>query len=462
MKILLAMPYFHTYKKILPPLGLGYIASALEKKGYNVEIKDFQVERIPINKAARQIADAHYDAIGVSALTDNRFNAIELIRQVKRKNKNIFIFVGGPHFSATAIDALDKVKEIDAVVRGEGEITTPELLDAFFNRKGFDRILGISYRDNTGKARENPLRDFIGNIDILQPAWHKFKIEKYNYSIDDSGLPFIGVISSRGCIYNCAFCSNATPKMRFRSPANFVGELEYLKNKYGYKRFMFTDPTFTTNNQHVTEICNLILEHGLKIKWQAGARVDSVNRQILRLMKEAGCFRIGYGIESGSTKILKIVNKGITIDRVKEAICISSELGFEAYAFFMVSFPDEGLFELKETIELMKDINSNKGCKSIYGFTLIYPDTEIERIARKRNLLPKGFSWNTYRIFPKYILTDTSKTVPYYEEKLKIEMIKLQIILHNYNFSWHSLKVILTKILSYVKRLFSRIFLERT
>lgn len=462
MNILLASPYFKTYKRILPPLGLGYIVSALEKKGYNVDIKDFQVEYMSIQKAARQIVDMHYDAVGISAITDNRFNAIELIKLIKYKNNNIFIFVGGPHFDATAVDALDKVKEIDVVVRGEGEITTCELLDAYFNNKRFDNILGITYRDESGRIRENPIRPFIYNLDELQPAWHKFKMQKYNYPFDDSGLPFIGIISSRGCIYNCAFCSNATPKIHFRNPKNFIYEIEYLKNRYGYKRFIFLDSTFTVNHRHLTEICNLILERDLKIKWQAGARVDSVNRQILKLMRDAGCFRITYGIESGNARILKEINKSINIDQVQGAIHLSSELGFEISAFFMVGLPSEGLFELKETIKLMKELGSYKGCQSIYGFTVIYPKTEIERIALERNLLPKDFSWNTYRIFPKYILTDTSKTVPYYQEKLRIETIKLQIIINNYSLSWHSFRIIFYKVLSYLRKLFSRTFVERT
>lgn len=442
-------------------MGLGYIAAALEEKGYLVDIKDHQAEQTPVDRAVRDIVDGGYDAVGISAITDNRFNAIELIKQIKRRNKNIFIFAGGPHFSATAFDALDKVQELTAVVRGEGEETTCELMNAYSQGKGFERVLGITYRDCNGKIIENPFRPPIGNIDLLQPAWHKFNLKKYNHSQDDPAMPLVGVISSRGCAYNCAFCANTASRLRFRNPKNFVDEIAFLKKTYGYQKFIFLDTTFTVSHRRIIEICNLMIERKLGIQWAAGARVDTVNREILTLMKDAGCFRIGYGIESGSEKVLKIISKGTSISKIREAVKLTVELGLKVHAFFMVSFPDEGIPELKETIRLIKDFNSYKGCKPIYGFTVIYPGTELEAIAKKRNLLPKEFSWNTYRRFPKYFLTDTSKTVPYYEEKLAIETIKWQIIISNYDISWHSLKIIFTKCMHQAKKILYRTFLQK-
>lgn len=462
MKILLVMPYFKMYRMVLPPLGLGYIAAALEKKGYLVDIKDYQAEQTPVDRAVKDIVDAGYDAVGISAITDNRFNAIELIRQIKRRNKNIFTFAGGPHFSATALDALDKIQELSTVVRGEGEETTCELIDAYSQGKGFESVLGITYRDCNGKIIENPFRPPIGNIDLLRPAWHKFNLRKYNHSQDDPAAPLVGVISSRGCAYNCAFCANTASRLRFRNPKNFVDEIAFLKDTYGYQKFIFLDTTFTVSHRRILEICNLLIERKLGIQWAAGARVDTVNREILTLMKEAGCFRIGYGIESGSEKILKIISKGISISKIKEAVKLTVDLGLKVHAFFMVSFPDEGVPELKETIRLIKDFNSYEGCKPIYGFTVIYPGTELEAIAKKRNLLSNDFSWNTYRIFPKYFLTDTPKTVPYYEEKLAIETIKWQIIISNYDISWYSLKIIFTKCMYHAKKILYRTFLQKT
>lgn len=457
------MPYFDTPKKILPPIGLGYIASALEKRGYNVTVKDFQIEYVPMSKAIKQIVDEHYDAIGISTITDNRFNAIELIRQVKQKDNRIFIFVGGPHFSATAIDALKNIREIDVVVRNEGEITACELLDAYYEQRSFESVLGITFRDYRDNIIENPDRPLVNNIDKIEaPAWHLFKMEKYNYSFDDSGLPFIGLMSSRGCPYSCAFCANSTHSIRFRTPSKFVDEIQHLKERYSFEGFIFLDSTFTVNHNHVVQICEEIIKRGLKIKWQAGARVSSVDRKILALMREAGCFRVTYGIESGSEKILKNVNKGIDMQQIREAIHISSELGFDISAFFMVGFPDENLNELKKTIKLIKELDTYKGCKSIYGFTVIYPNTEIEKIAQERNILPKNFSWNTYQIFPKYIFTDTSKTVPYYEDSLKIEMIKFYMIIYRYNFSWHTIKILYTRLLQNLKKIFNRTLIQRT
>lgn len=463
MKILLVMPYFNTSKTIItPPLGLTYVAAALEKNGHDVSVKDFQADYVPLPEAVEQIVASGYDAVGISALTENRFNAIDLIRRIKHKDPSIFIFGGGPHFSGTAFDALQSVGEIDAIVRGEGEVVAAELIDAYCNGLGFQGIRGITYRDSSRGIIENHDQEPIYGLDNLAaPAWHLLDIRKYT-NIHKGQKSFVGVISSRGCPNRCVFCANSSPEVRFRNPRMFVDEIKYLNREYKYENFMFFDPTFTLNHNHVTGVCDQIRQQGLNIRWQAGARVDTVNRNILKTMKEAGCFKIGYGIESGSQKILDNISKGIKVEGIKEAIAMSSELGLEVSAYFMVSLPDEEMNDLKDTLRMIKELKQISGCNPVVGFTHIYPNTKLEEIALKKNLFPKNFSWNKYKVFPKYILTDTAKTMPYYEDKLKIETIKWSIIIANYNLSWRSFWLILNKLSTHLKKVFNRTFIQRT
>lgn len=419
-------------RKGLPFLGIGYIAAYVEKFSHHqVEIFDVHTYGLNASQAAEKILEKKPDVVGIHSITDNRFKAIALAKELKKRNKNIIVLMGGPHFSLTAKNALEIIPEIDYIIRGEGEKSVAQFLNILENKGDISEVSGLAYRTKSGEIMEKPLTDLIMNLDELpMPAWHLFDLEQYTKPIDGTNIRSVGVLSGRGCPNVCVYCANARSVLRLRSPKNFVDEVEFLNKEYGYKGFDFWDDTLTMVNSHVRGVCEELLKRNLDIVWYARARVNTVNKELLGLMKKAGCIRISYGVESGSPRILEIIKKNITIDQVKNAVQWSSEVGMIVLTNFMVNLPDETLDDLKQTIGLMKWINGVKNSCAAYGFTVIYPGTELELMAKQRGIMPKDFSWNKPYESPKYKVAGTDPSLFYMEwpgaelEKIKAVMTR--------------------------------------
>jgi len=419
-------------RKGLPFLGLGYIAAYIEKfSRHQVEIFDVHTYGLNPSQAAEKILAKNPDVVGVHAITDNRFKAIALFRELKKRNKNVVVLTGGPHFSLTAKNALEIVKEIDYILKGEAEKPIIKFLDALENKEDMTKIPGLVFRNANGRISENPLINLIENLDELpMPAWHLFDLKEYDKPIDGTNIRSIGVMSARGCPNVCVYCANARSGLRLMNPKKFVDEVEFLHKEYGYRGFDFWDDTLTMVNEHAIAICEEILKRKLDIVWYARARVNTVNKDLLQLMRKAGCIRISYGVESGSPRVLKIIKKNITIEQVKEAVSISSEVGMAVVENFMVNLPDETMDDLKQTIEVMKWLGQVKNSYPAYGFTVIYPGTELELMAKERGIMPRDFSWNSPYESPKYKVAGTDPSLFYMEwpgfelEKIKAVMTK--------------------------------------
>jgi len=418
----------------LPPLSLGYIAASLESGGIEVAIVDSEVNQYNTEKASQEILSYEPDAVGITATTHNRLEAIQLSNAIREKS-NALIFVGGPHFTPTARDALQKVKSIDVVVMMEGEITTPEMLEAYSRKEGFHNVLGISFRDKDGKIVENAERPLIQDLDTIpMPAYHLFSLEKYKARLEGEYQTSntIGVISSRGCPHNCTFCANNTlwhRRFRIRNPDKFVDEIEFLYEKYGYRSFDIWDDTITIIKTHVKGICEEILRRKLNIKWYARSRVDSVDKEILNLMKETGCISIGLGVESGSPRILKSIKKRITLPMIRSTIKASADLGFYTKAFFISSLPGEEREDVTATLNLIKELRSyGKNVMAGTNIAKIYPGTEMERIAMSKGVLPPDFSWNTRCEYPINKLFDDNVSVPLFTQpQLPLKSLYVEI-----------------------------------
>ncbi|MDP2946545.1 MAG: radical SAM protein, partial [Nanoarchaeota archaeon] len=208
----------------------------------------------------------------------------------------------------------------------------------------------------------------------------------------------------------------------------FVDEVEFLQKEYGFRGFDFWDDTLTMVNEHAIAICEEIIRRKLDIVWYARARVNTVNKDLLELMRKAGCIRISYGVESGSPRILKVIRKNITIDQVKEAVKASSDVGMAVVENFMVNLPDETLDDLKQTIEVMKWLHQVKNSYPSYGFTVVYPGTELELMAKERGIMPKNFSWNSPYESPKYKVAGTDSSL-FYMEWPGFELEKIKAIM---------------------------------
>jgi len=423
-KIILVIPPQEKFTKdYLPSIGLGYIASCLERAKYEVKIIDSHVNNFDDEQTINKVLGEKPDVVGVTANSHNRFRAISVCKGIKRKSNNqIFVSVGGCHFSPTAVSLLETVPEIDAVIIGEGEKTFVDLLNNYFQNRSLDNVSGIVFRKN-GKIIKTPHRPFIRNLDELpRPAWHLFELEKYDAKLEgEDETKSIGIMSSRGCPNACSFCVNSIFWKRiFRrhSPRRFVDDVEFLHKKYGYRGFDFWDDTITTVRKHIKGICEEILKRKIDIVWYARARVNTVDREILALMKKAGCKVISFGVESGNPEILKNIRKNITVEQVRKTVKICVDLNYIIKLFFMYNLPGETLEDIKATRDLMRELKFyGPNVHVIPGFTLIYPGTEIENIAKREGSLPHDFNWNSPVKFTTNEKIGVNPTIPLYEQK---------------------------------------------
>ena len=432
MKVLLLFPpkAFNT-KELMPPLSLAYLSAVLERNDIDVEVLDALVEGYSWRKLRKRLSREKPDIIGINSLTESRFESFKSAKIAKESLPDSTVVMGGPHVSLCAHDTLLSVPWVDIVVRGEGEITLLEICRNLGKKIGLESVQGISYRNEDGEVIHNSPRPLIKNLDTLPfPAFHLFPLQKYNFKLDVPGegkLPAINVITSRGCPYGCLFC--ATSKMygrrwRARTPSNVVEELAYLSEKYGIRAVYFCDDTFTMNKRRVERICDLMIDQGLGLKWRCEIRVDTVDKSLLTKMKDAGCYEVFYGVESGSQRILdSVVNKKITIEQVRKASKWMDEVGMLKNPAYIVSFPDETLEEAHKTIDLMREL----GGKPSFSLLRIYPGTRLEEIAKQKGILPKDFSWSqvSYNTENSLLIHGNA---PIYKEKLNWEeLVELMV-----------------------------------
>lgn len=404
----------------LPHPGLAYIAASLEQEGHTVSIVTPVSSNNDIKQMIKQIDEFKPQIVGFTATTSARFVTIEVIKTIKKETK-AFIVTGGPHFHPTARDAMSKVPAIDCIVKGEGERIMVEIARVLAANDSLSKVSGIYYRENGGIV-ETQNRPLHNNLDSLPwPAYHLFDLRRYKATVRGANIPALGVISSRGCPCKCTFCSmTALQKHSFakRSPELFLDEVSYFNKTYGYDGFMFNDDTITMDRNHITAICNGILKRKMDIQWSALARVNTVNRDMLSLMKSAGCCHITYGVESGSDMTLKALKKGTTVAQARRAVEITADIGIPSDALFIMSLPGETMEEAHKTIAMMNEFSSFPQSRSIYAFTLIFPGTEIESHAYKQGILPQDFSWNTEYATPIYRVLGTDPHIPCWETPL--------------------------------------------
>ncbi len=391
MKIVLVNPpQFTKYPQ--PPMGLAVIAAVLEKEGYQVTIVDANALRIEPESLIPYVGDA--DVVGLTAMTPTINTAINIARQVKRTSPNLFVILGGAHATLLPEETLASTLEIDVIVRGEGEKSVIELLQALEHEQPLDDILGITYRKD-GQVVSNPTRPTNVELDSLPfLAYHLLPWQRYKpHPPHGRTLPFAAIITSRGCPYSCAYCSKPIfgNKFRAQSPERVIEEVAHYKERFGVKEIAFYDDVFTLNKKRAYAIAEGIIKRGLKIHWTCETRVDLVDKELLHHMKQAGCYAIAYGIESASQEILNILNKDITLEQVEEAVGITKEVGLQTVGYFMIGSPGESPETITKTIQLAKDLKLDF---AQFAITTPFPGTELYKsyLESKKN----SVSWENF------------------------------------------------------------------
>lgn len=367
------------------PMGLAYVAALLERQGVEVQVQDFLVEKYCREKLAHKIADFSPRIAGATSVTMNYPIASQILRDCKDIDPDIITVIGGPHVSFTAEETLRESPWIDVVVRGEGEYTMLDLA----NGKKFREIEGIAFRENDSIVLTPP-RPWIENLDELPfPARHLFPLPRYLALGNECGL-----ISSRGCPFNCIFCVGhkmVGRRGRFRNPKLVVDEIEDILSK-GFQVINIVDDLFTLNRRHVYAFCDEVEARNLKFGWTAFSRVDTVNREVLGRMKEAGCFFLCYGVESGNQQILDTAKKKITLEKTREAVKLAKEVGIKVLASFIIGLPGETAETLKQTVDFAKELETS------YGFHILapFPGTELRERAEELGIRILTDDWLKY------------------------------------------------------------------
>lgn len=374
----------------LPPLGISYVASVLENAGHAVNILDVAALNLSAADIREHIQAFQPDCVGITAMTSTLFGALESARIAKELGA--ITVLGGPQLSVYPKETLS-YPYVDYGINGEGEKVFLSLVTALEKKTSPNNIKGLIYKYDGDIFVNEPA--LIEDVDELPfPAYHLLPMPKYNSII--SLYPVSTMISSRGCPYQCHFCFKqpADKKIRFRSPKNVVDEMEYLIKKYNVKEVMFYDDVLTSKRDHVAGICEEILSRSLCIKWESPARIDNVDKDLLRLMNRSGCLRLRYGVESGDENILKLMNKRISLDKVKEVFRWTRQSQIETFAYFMIGYAHETEETVKKTIDFAIEIDPD-----LAMFTAVTPcpATPLYELARKEGIITIDY-WREFTL----------------------------------------------------------------
>jgi anaerobic magnesium-protoporphyrin IX monomethyl ester cyclase len=361
--------------KAVPPLGLAYLAAYLEKEGFKVSILDAIAEMIEPDKLIYLVGKISPRLVGITATTPMYANAVEVAKRIKDAFPDIVTVLGGPHASAMPEEVLVNSGKIDFVVIGEGEDTFFELVNSVLSNKPTDAIKGIGFRKQ-GRVIINQPREYIENLDLLpHPARHLLPMRLYRPSpLNYRYLPATSVICGRGCPLNCIFCTKHIfgQRLRLRSPENILGELKELKEKYGIREIHFYDDTFTFNKEWTKRLCALIGDMGFS--WWCNGRVDDIDTDLLKSMKNAGCYRIYFGVESSHRESLQFLKKKTKIEDIVSAFRMSRKCGIESAAFMILGIPGETKEMMRENIRFVKKIGADH---AVFTVLTPYPGTEL-------------------------------------------------------------------------------------
>jgi anaerobic magnesium-protoporphyrin IX monomethyl ester cyclase len=346
----------------VPPLGLAYVAAALEKIGFPVEIIDDYLLEKPIEYVKQMVRRSDPQIVGITCSSVSYRGCIETARVVKELSPSCKVVVGGPHPSYLPESMLQH-QEIDYVVIGEGERAIAELainITKTEDDSAISAIPGIAFRHEGKIIRNEP--KFISNLDqIPYPARHLLPMHLYDRMVEYlSARPADLMNVVRGCPYSCTYCEIQKlwgQACRSFSPRRVVEEIDHLINKYGSKGIYFIGDNFTVRKKQTVEICKLIKEQKLDIEWACDTRVDLVSRELLKEMKDAGCRTIWFGVESGSPRILEKIKKGITLQQAVHAFELCKEEGIQTACSIMLGIPGETGNDMKATFKFVKKLD---------------------------------------------------------------------------------------------------------
>lgn len=449
---------------VFQPLGIAYIAAVLEKSGYDVSIldalapgwkqrKEIQGSKIfaglGFEEIQSKIKEISPNVAGVTIPFSSQSSvAFEVASAIKGVSKDIITVVGGPHPTVRAEECIAQ-PGVDFVVVGEGEYTMLELLKHIEGDEDYDQVKGLAYKDANGVVRMTGGREYINNLDDLPfPARHLLPMEEY-FKAAGAGktsrnMPhrWATIITSRGCPYNCVFCSVHAAmgrRWRYRNPENVVQEIEELVDRWGVKYVDFEDDNLTFNKDRIRRICQLIVERGLPIVWETpnGVRADTFDEELLRLMKESGCHRLYLSPESGDQWVVdNIINKKLDLGKVEEVVRLCKKVGIKVTCSFVIGLIGETKENIRKTIEFSRRLRELGADRFGFNIATPYYGSRLHELAKEKGYLVKEF--DSSLLSTSEALIETPEFKPYELSQLKEEAQAI-----NFRLSIDNLKVAL-------------------
>lgn len=378
-----------------PPLGIMILATYLRRNGYaNVFCLDAQVEELTPEQTARRIADLAPDVVGLTAWTDFWHPVWVTAGMVRDLLPECALLIGGPHAMVYPRETLE-ASAADFAVAGDGEDALLALVAALDKGEPAPELPGL-WRKREGRAigPAEPIAVVRDVSKIPPPDRTLLPIDRY-YSVLNPHAYETTMITSRGCPHKCVFCKMHAQKVYARPAEQVLEEFREIA-ALGISDVQVYDDTFTWSKERVKAICEGILDSGITVNWAIRDRVNRADPDLYRLMRRAGCYRIHFGVESGSAPILDASGKGITMDQVRQAVRFAKEAGFDTLAFYMFGFLDETRADAEKTIAFALELDTDY---AVFAALIPYPGTRLYEMALEREIIPGDF-WRDFTLNP--------------------------------------------------------------
>jgi radical SAM superfamily enzyme YgiQ (UPF0313 family) len=401
MKVMLVKPYNLT-DHIQPSLGLGYLAAACRRGGHDVSIVDCIKERLDADGLIAKVKEQGPDLLGMQCYTFDINFVKDILKKAKAFNANIVTAIGGPHSSAAPAESMEYFgHDLDFAFIGESEKSLPLLLDRLSrdNGAGFSDVGGLAWRD-MGSLRVNP-QSFCEDLDSLgMPAWDLIGPEGYPESQHGAffeKFPIAPLMFTRGCPFPCTFCAGnivSGKKIRRHSVDFMLDQIKYLYNERGIREFHVVDDNFTMDRNYAKEFLRKFMDAGLEMSWSTpnGVRLDTLDDELLDLMKKSGLYMVSLGIESGSDRVLKLMRKQTSTDKIRKGVDLIRSKGIDMAGFFILGFPGETREEIGDTIRFSLQLGLTRANYFTY---LPFPGSASYKELEANGEL-KGIDWERF------------------------------------------------------------------
>ncbi|MDP7099632.1 MAG: radical SAM protein, partial [Rhodospirillales bacterium] len=386
--LLINPPYFAVYRGFqkaarvgvnFPTMGLLYLAGKLDADGHDVKLMDIEIEDIGPEEVCQRVRDFDPQLVGITAVTPTFCKALDIAKNIKAVT-DVPIVLGGIHFTTIGEPILRDHHEFDFGAIGEGEITLSELAKCIKTGGDPAEVKGIIYRKDDGEVVRTAPRPLLMDLDELPfPARHLINPNNYLWVPPGKGAtPLATLLTKRGCPYFCSFCAQDqifTRKVRYRSVQNVLDELHEIVNVHGYNHISVSDDTLVIKRKRMMELCAGIKERGLKFTWEGMTRANLVDPELLRTQHEAGLSRMSLGVESGNQDILDGVDKGTTLQQVRDGYKMTKEAGIETRGSAIIGHPNETKKTAWETVKFLRSL---KHLDQAYLNVMVpYPGTKV-------------------------------------------------------------------------------------